>query len=94
MIFVRTPTGERVALNPAPLDIEVVDVWPAGALTDDARAAYDRLAGEGRIVPVSVYHDPANGRTVVKYLTAIPAPWIRAELKEARMAVRQMEAIP
>ena len=49
---------------PAPFDIEVVDVWPPGRLTDAARDAYDALAREGRIRPRKVTRDAA-GRVAV-----------------------------
>lgn len=74
---------------PAPFDIEVVDMWPPGRLTDAARDAYDALARQGRIQPRKVTRDAA-GRVIVRYMADIPAPWIRQELKEAKLAGRQM----
>lgn len=74
---------------PAPFDIEVVDVWPPGRLTDVARDAYDALARVGRIRPRSVTRDAA-GRVIVRYMADIPEPWIRQELREAKLAGRQM----
>ena len=75
---------------PAPFDIEVVDVWPPGRLTDAARDAYDALARQGRIRPRKVTRDAA-GRVIVRYMADIPEPWIRAELREAKYQGKQME---
>lgn len=86
---VRTPDGRTLRFEPAPLDVEVVDVWPPGRLTDAARDAYDALAREGRIKPRKVTRDAA-GRVIVRYMADIPEPWIRAELREAKLAGRQM----
>jgi hypothetical protein len=77
--------------EPAPTDLEIVDVWPPGTLGDTQRAAYDILARAGRIRPVSVFRDPWTGLTSVRYLADIPAPWIHQELKQARYAGRQIE---
>jgi hypothetical protein len=73
----------------APFDIEVVDVWPPGRLSDAAKDAYDKLARAGRIRPVSARRD-ATGRTVVRYMADCPEVWIREELREAKYAGRQM----
>ena len=78
---------------PAPKDIECVDVWPPGRLTQCARDAYDQLSREGRIVPVSVKRDAA-GRIYVRYRADIPIQWIREELREAKMKCVQMEIEP
>ena len=69
---------------PAPKDIEVTDIWPAGTFGPRVQKAYDRLAAAGRIVPVSVTADEAFGKVVVRYMADVPAEWIRAELAEAR----------
>lgn len=74
---------------PAPKDIECVDVWPPGRLTQCARDAYDQLSREGRIVPVSVKRDAA-GRVYVRYMSDIPIQWIREELREAKLRGVQM----
>lgn len=75
---------------PAPMDIEVVDVWQPGRFTDAARDAYDTLARQGRIRPRKVTRDAA-GRVIVRYMADIPEPWIRAELREAKYQGKQME---
>lgn len=75
---------------PAPFDIEVVDVWPPGRLTDAARDAYDALARTGRIKPRKVTRDAA-GRVIVRYMADIPEQWIRQELKEAKLSGRQID---
>lgn len=75
---------------PAPFDVEVVDVWPPGRLTDAERDAYDQLAGAGRIRPVRASRDAA-GRVIVRYLADIPAPWIHLELKEAKYSGKQLQ---
>lgn len=74
---------------PAPCDIEVVDVWPPGRFSDVARDAYDSLARSGRIRPVRVSRDTA-GRVIVRYMADCPEQWIRQELREAKLAGRQM----
>ena len=73
----------------APFDIEVVDVWPPGRLSDAARGAYDTLARAGRIRPKSVTRDGA-GRVYVRYMADIPEQWIREELRAAKYAGQQM----
>ena len=75
---------------PAPMDLEIVDVWPPGRLGDVEKAAYDRLARAGRIKPKGVTRDAA-GRMIVRYLADIPKAWIRAELKAAKLEGEQME---
>ena len=79
--------------EPAPLDVEIVDVWPPGTLGEHERSAYDVLARAGRIVPVSVVPDRATGHIVVRYMAGIPAEWIRAELREAKYAGIQIEVV-
>lgn len=74
----------------APKDIECVDIWPPGRLTNVERDAYDRLAKAGRIVPTSVKRDPA-GRVYVRYFADCPQEWIRQELKQAKLLDRQLE---
>ena len=74
---------------PAPCDVEVVDIWPPGTLTDNARDAYDAPARARRIRPQRVTRDAA-GRVIVRYLADIPAPWIREELREAKMNGKQI----
>ena len=66
--------------RPAPVDVEVVDVWPPGTLDAASRYAYDVLHGRGRIRLQSAHTDPRSGRKIVKYMADIPAPWIREEL--------------
>ena len=75
--------------EPAPFDIEVVDVWPPGRLSEAAKDAYDKLARAGRIRPLSADRDAA-GRTYVRYMADIPEPWIREELRAAKYDGRQM----
>ena len=69
---------------PAPLCIEIVDLWPPGTLTALIRDIYDQAARAGRIRPLSVRRDGRSGVTAVKYLADIPEAWIRQELAEAR----------
>lgn len=91
---VMSPDGARkLPLIPAPLDIEVADIWPPGACGPEARAAYERLSRAGRIAGVTVWTDPANGRTVVKYRADIPAGWIRRELAGAKALGKQQAMI-
>ena len=79
---------------PAPMDIDVVDVWPPGRFTDTARDAYDNLANAGRIRPKGVVRDAA-GRVIVRYMADCPDAWIREELRAAKYAGKQirMEAV-
>jgi hypothetical protein len=83
-------TGRTFRFEPAPFDIEVVDVWPPGTLTDAAKDAYDALAASGRIIPRGSVTRDAAGRVIVRYMADIPEQWIRQELKEAKMNGRQM----
>lgn len=87
---VKDATGRAFRFEPAPFDIEVVDVWPPGRLTDAARNAYDTLARQGRIRPRKVTRDAA-GRVIVRYMADIPEQWIRQELKEAKLSGRQID---
>lgn len=75
---------------PAPKDVEVADIWPPGTFGPAERAAYDRLAREGRILPRGAFADDTFGRVVVRYLADIPAAWIHEELAEAKKAGIQM----
>lgn len=61
-------------LLPAPMEIEVVDVWPPGTLTEAAMDAYDRLCRDGRIISRGATRD-RSGRVVVRYMADIPAQW-------------------
>ena len=85
-------TSDRRALRfePAALDVEVVDVWPPGRLSQAEKDAYDALASAGRIRPVRVDRDAA-GRVYVRYMADIPEKWIREELREAKYRDRQMD---
>lgn len=87
---VRTPDGRALRFEPAPMDVEVMDVWPPGRLSQAEKDAYDALASAGRIRPVRVDMDGA-GRVYVRYMADIPEQWIREELREAKYAGRQME---
>jgi hypothetical protein len=87
---VRTPDGRTLRFEPAALDVEIVDVWPPGRLSQAAKDAYDALASAGRIRPVRVDRDGA-GRVYVRYMADIPEQWIREELREAKYRGRQME---
>ena len=78
--------------QPAPCDLEIVDVWAPGRLSVHARDAYDALAKSGRIRPLRVKHDAA-GRVIVRYLADIPAPWIHEELRAAKHRGKQMQII-
>lgn len=86
---VKTPDGRTLRFVPAPLDVEVVDVWPPGRLSQAAQDAYDALASAGRIRPVRVDRDGA-GRVYVRYMADIPKQWIREELRKAKYRGRQM----
>ena len=87
---IKTPDGRTVRFDPAPVDVECMDVWPPGRLSQVAKDAYDTLAAQGRIKPVEVYRDGA-GRVYVRYMADIPDQWIREELREAKYAGRQMK---
>ena len=76
--------------EPEPLDVEVVDVWPPGRLSQAARDAYDALSSAGRIRPVRVDRD-GTGRVYVRYMADCPEQWIREELREAKYRGRQMD---
>lgn len=85
---VHTDDGRTLRFEPAPMDVETVDVWPPGRLTDVEQAAYDALAGAGRIRPLGAARD-AYGRVIVWYMADVPAKWIHEELREAKYAGRQ-----
>lgn len=87
---VKDATGRALRFEAAPLDVEVVDVWPPGRLSRAAQDAYDTLARAGRIRPVRVDRDGA-GRVYVRYMADIPEQWIREELREAKYRGRQMD---
>lgn len=87
---IKLPDGRTLRFEPAPLDVEVVDVWPPGRLSQAAQDAYDALASAGRIRPVRVDRDAA-GRVYVRYMADIPEQWIREELREAKYRGRQMD---
>ena len=74
---------------PAPMEIEVVDVWPPGTLTEAAMDAYDRLCKDGRIISRGATKD-RSGRVVVRYMADIPVQWIHDELREAKYAGKQI----
>lgn len=71
------------------MDVEVVDVWPPGRLSETARNAYDTLSRAGRIRPKSVTRD-GTGRVYVRYMADIPEQWIREELRAAKYAGQQI----
>ncbi len=75
--------------QPAPMDVEIVDIWPPGTLTEQVRDAYDDLSGAGRIRPMGAKRDAA-GRAIVRYLADCPEAWIRQELRDAKLAGRQI----
>lgn len=87
---IKTPSGRALRFEPAPMDVEVVDVWPPGRLSQAEMDAYDALASAGRIRPVRVDRDGA-GRVYVRYMADIPEQWIREELREAKYRGRQMD---
>ena len=87
---IKTPDGRALRFEPAALDVEVVDVWPPGRLSQAAKDAYDAMASAGRIQPVRVDSDAA-GRVYVRYMADIPEQWIQEELREAKYRGRQME---
>jgi len=87
---VKDATGKIHRFEPAPHDIEVVDVWPPGRLTEAAQDAYDALAASGRIIPRELVTRDRAGRVIVRYMADIPEQWIRQELKESKLAGRQM----
>lgn len=87
---VKDATGRALRFEAAALDVEVVDVWPPGRLSQAAQDAYDALASAGRIRPVRVDRDGA-GRVYVRYMADIPEQWIREELREAKYRGRQMD---
>ena len=87
---VKLPDGRTLRFEPAPMDVEIVDVWPPGRLSREAENAYDMLAAAGRIRPVRVERDAA-GRVYVRYMADCPEQWIRQELREAKYRGRQMD---
>ena len=87
---VKMADGRALRFEPAALDVEIVDVWPPGRLSQAEKDAYDALARAGRIRPVRVDRDAA-GRVYVQYMADIPEQWIREELREAKYAGRQMD---
>ena len=87
---IKAPDGRTLRFEPAPMDVEVVDVWPPGRLSQAENDAYDALASAGRIQPVRVDRDGA-GRVYVRYMADIPEQWIREELREAKYRGRQMD---
>lgn len=86
---IKTPDGRTLRFVPAPLDVECVDVWPPGRLSQAAQGAYDSLVERGRITAVGAYRDGV-GRVYVRYMADCPAEWIREELREAKYTGQQM----
>lgn len=86
---VKADDCHALRFDPAPMDIEIVDVWPPGRLTDVEQAAYDHLAAAGRIRPIGAARDIC-GRVIVRYMADIPSQWIRGELREAKYNGSQM----
>lgn len=82
-------TGRSLRFELAPMDVEIVDIWPPGTLTDAARHAYDALANAGRIRPKGVVRDAA-GRVIVRYMADCPEQWVHGELRAAKLAGRQL----
>ncbi len=68
---IKTADGRALRFEPAALDVEVVDVWPPGRLSQAEKDAYDALATAGRIRPVRVDRDGA-GRGDVRYMAGHP----------------------
>ena len=87
---VKTADGRRLRFEPAPVDVEIVDLWPPGRFTQAEQDAYDALARTGRIRPLRAARDGA-GRMIVRYMADIPEQWIHGELAAARDAGVQME---
>lgn len=87
---IKTADGQVLRFEPAPMDVEVVDVWPPGRLSQAAQDAYDALTRAGRIRPIRMDRDGA-GRIYVRYMTDIPEQWIHEELREAKYAGKQMD---
>ena len=67
-------------LTPAPLDVQVVDVWPPGRYDDAVHYAYKTAVAAGRIKIERAIRDRSNGCIIIRYWADIPAEWIRAEL--------------
>lgn len=57
------------------------DRWPPGRFRDTARQAYDALAVDCGILPVSVRRE-TDGATVIRYRSQIPHEWTLDLLKE------------
>lgn len=86
---IKLPDGRALRFEPAALDVEVVDVWPPGRLSQAEKDAYDALSQAGRIRPVRVDRDAA-GRVCVRYMADIPVEWIHEELRAAKYAGKQI----
>lgn len=70
----------KLKLEPAPLDVQVVDVWPVGRFDAAVRYAYREAQNAGRIRTERVVHDSPRGNVIVRYWTDIPVEWIHEEL--------------
>ena len=75
---------------PAPLDVECVDVWPPGTLSEAARMAYRRLSAERRLLIRGMVAD-AVGRVYVRYVTDVPQAWIIQELRQTKLDGEQVK---
>ena len=71
---------------PAPVDVECVDVWPPGCLSDARKRAYDAICRRGRLNPHAVTKDD-SGRIYVRYSADVPHEWILAEMSAERAAI-------
>lgn len=71
--------------------IEAADRWPPGRLRATARMAYDHLAAQSEIQPVSVRRD-ATGAVIVTFKAKIPEAWVRDLLRRAEKVIMEGEA--
>ena len=85
----KTADGRALRFEPAPHDIEVVDVWAPGRFSATVQDAYERMRASGRIRELSRHMDAA-GRVCVRYMADIPAEWIHEELRAAKYAGKQI----
>ena len=75
--------------SPAPVDVECVDTWHPGTLSETCMHAYKLLETEGALQITKVSISKYTGRVDVRYLTQIPHEWILERLKEQKL---QLEA--
>jgi hypothetical protein len=73
--------------EPAPMNIECVDIWPPGTLGRPEMLAYKEAESAERIKVKKIRINQVSGRATVRYLSTIPHEWMVGELREHKRAI-------